>query len=313
MGQIQHASIVGERRIGKSSLLYHVSQTFVKHLQNAQKYHFLYIDLDDPHFHTQYGFLRKILVSLSLPAPGEPTLERFYELIEQEHARKGFWPVFLLDEFEHLPKRVREFPDEFYETLRSLGNNNIVGLITASQHPLSSLAEQGKLTSPFFNIFHQLELREYDQTETNSLLNRGRVSDVAFTEDDCRQIQKIAGNHPARLQVVASLAYELKEKEGWVSWNTVKAEAFKGHLFKDQHKNFSRQLLKPIIWLLWQAPQYLGNTIMVLIGRGEHTNEITDRIVGYVAMLIVLGVLIGVIPWSLVTKYIRRLSDLFFQ
>lgn len=31
-GQIQHASVVGERRIGKSSLLYHISQVYDNYL-----------------------------------------------------------------------------------------------------------------------------------------------------------------------------------------------------------------------------------------------------------------------------------------
>jgi hypothetical protein len=312
-GQIQHASIVGERRIGKSSLLYHLYQVYEKQLKNSQKYRFLYIDLDDPHCHTQNGLLRKILQSLELPAPKEPTLERFYELIEQQHSRNGWWPVFLLDEFEHLPKRAKEFPDEFFETLRSLGNNNIVGLVTASQHPLSELAAQGRLTSPFFNIFHQMELKEFGQVEVDSLLNRGRVSDMAFTNDDCGQIQKIAGNHPARVQVVASLAYEARSRDGKVDWKAVKEEALKEHLFRNRENTKNNWLLKPLIWLFWLAPQYIGHAIMVLIGRGEHTNDTTDRIIGYAAILIVLGVVIGVIPWSLVTKYTRRFSELFIR
>jgi uncharacterized protein len=140
-GQIQHASLVGERRMGKSSLLYHVSQVYQKNLPDPQKYCFVYLDLDDPHCHTLHGLLRLILERLDLPAPAAPTLERFYELIENKHAKDQCWPVLLMDEFEHLPQRAAEFPDGFYDALRSMGNNNLVGLLTASQHPLRDLAD----------------------------------------------------------------------------------------------------------------------------------------------------------------------------
>jgi uncharacterized protein len=48
-GQAQHFSIVGPRRIGKSSLIYHIVQIYQQRLTNPGKYKFVYIDLDDPH------------------------------------------------------------------------------------------------------------------------------------------------------------------------------------------------------------------------------------------------------------------------
>ncbi|MEO7841399.1 MAG: hypothetical protein ABIU06_18810, partial [Anaerolineales bacterium] len=53
--------------------------------------------------------------------------------------------------------------------------------------------------------------------------------------------------------------------------------------------------------------------IMVVIGRGEHTDETTDRMVGYVIIAIPIALWLGIISWPLVTKMIRRLSDLFFN
>jgi hypothetical protein len=315
-GQIQHVSVVGERRIGKSSLLYHLSQTYTTRLSNNGKYRFVYLDLDNPHCHTLHGLLRYILDKLDLPAPSQPTLARFYDLIEQEHEKKDIWPVLLMDEFEHLPSRVTEFPDQFYEALRSLGNNNIVGLITASQHTLQNMASKEKLTSPFFNIFHQIDLGEFPDVEAQALLNRGRVSDQAFTNGDCEQIIKIAGKHPARLQVVAGLTYETKSNNQPLDWKNIKAEAINEPLFNN-HRDFAVEktnwFVSAMKWLFWRAPQYLGNMIMVVINRGEHTNERTDRMIGYIAYIIIIGVLAGIIPWPLVTKMIRRISELFFQ
>ena len=73
-GQIQHVSVVGQRRIGKSSLLYHVGQISQNRLSDHENYHFVYLDLDDPNCHTLLGLLRCILKNLKLSAPAEPTL-----------------------------------------------------------------------------------------------------------------------------------------------------------------------------------------------------------------------------------------------
>lgn len=315
-GQIQHVSVVGERRIGKSSLLYHISQVYAKNLAENEKYRFVYVDLDKPQCHTQAGLLRYFLEQLHLPAPANPSLERFYELIEGQHEKNGLWPVFLLDEFEHLPQRATEFPDGFYETLRSLGNNNLAGLLTASQNPLQELANQGKLTSPFFNIFHQIELGELSEREAEALLNHGRTCDRKFSDTDCKEILKIAGQHPARLQVAASLVYEAKASSATMDWKAIKTEALKEPPFinhADNHKKDFKWFSKPIIWLFWDVPQMFGRAILVFIKRTEGSNETTDRIIGYLAMLVVLGLLAGLIPWPLVTKFTNRLSQLFFQ
>lgn len=314
-GQIQLVSVVGARRIGKSSLLYHISQNSVKFLPDGEKHRFVYLDLDSPHCHTLHGLLRRALELLDLRPPQKPTLEQFYERIENLSSRQGIWPVFLMDEFEHLTQRNTEFKDTFFESLRSLGNNNFAGIITASQTPLKDLAQQGKLTSPFFNIFHQIDLGELTDAEAQALLERGRKCDRAFTQGECREIIKIAGNHPARLQITASLLYEAKADKK-VDWSKIKAEALKEPPFADHAENRKRSgnwLARPLLWAFWDVPKYVGHAIMVLIGRGEHTNDTTDRIFGYIAILVALGVLIGIIPWSLVTKYIRRLSELFFQ
>ncbi len=315
-GQMQHVSVVGERRIGKSSLLHHICQVYENNLSQHDKYRFVYVDLDQPQCHTQAGLLRFILEQLNLVSPTQPTLEIFYELIKHNHENHGLWPVFLLDEFEHLPQRAEEFSDSFYETFRSLGNNNIAGLITASQHSLQELAKQGKLTSPFFNIFHQVELKEFSKTEANVFLNRGRRCDQPFSESDCSEILKIAGRRPARLQLVASLVYDVKANGEKPDWKKIKTETIKQAPFTNiptGSEIVKKKLSAPFSWVFWRAPQYLGNALLVLVGRGAQTNETTDRIVGYFIFFVFVGVLVRWIPWPLVTKYIDRFSALFIR
>ncbi len=310
-GQVQHVSVVGARRIGKSSLLYHISQNPEKYLKNTKKYRFIYLDLDSPYCHTLNGLIQHTLGLLELPTLKKPTLEQFYECVENLNSKKKVWSVFLMDEFEHLTQRNTEFKDSFFESLRSLGNNNLAGIITASQKPLKDLAQQGKLTSPFFNIFHQIDLGEFTDGETQTLLSRG-----SFNQEECNEIKKIAGNHPARLQIVGNLIYEVKTNNEIVNWKQIRKDAYKEPPFVEQvekQENRKNWLVRAFLWLVWDMPKNIGHTIMVLINRGEHTNDAADRMLGFFLIAVFFGVLIGIIPWSLATKYIRRFSELFVR
>jgi hypothetical protein len=313
-GQIQHASVVGERRIGKSSLLYHISQMYETYLPEHQKYRFVYIDLDNPHCHTQHGLLTYILEQLALPIPEPLSLETFYDLLEGQN-KDDMWAVLLMDEFEHLSQRADEFPDSFYDALRSLGNNNLVGIITSSQHTLQSLAAQEKLTSPFFNIFRQIDLGELTEAEANALLDRGKMSDQPFTDDDCQQILKIAGKHPACLQVVASLTYEAKANTEPVDWKAIKTEARKTPPFysnakKGQNKN--GWIVRALKWLFMTFPQMVGRIFFDLL-KYEKAAPTSHWLVGMIIILAVLGLLVGIIPWPLVIIIIRRFSEWFIR
>ncbi len=310
-GQMQHVSVVGERRIGKSSLLYRLTQVSGTYLPSHEKYRFLYLDLQDPRCHTVSGLLDHILKELHLTHPSKVTFGGVHEIVEKEREKNGTWIILLMDEFEKLTERAEEFTNGFYDSLRSLGNNNQIGIVTASQHPLRDLAEQKKLTSPFFNIFHQIQLGEFSEAETQAFLERGRQCDQKFTGADCEKIIEIAGNHPARLQITASLVYEAK-RSGKINWKAIEKEAKSEPAFDANHRPQEKRNAR-FRWLFDTLPTFLGHAIMVLIGRGEHTDPQTERFVGAIAILVILGLLFNVIPLPLVTKYIRRFSELFIR
>jgi len=62
---LQSSSVVGERRIGKSSLLYHLAQTGVQRIEDG-RYRFFYLDLQDARFHTAARFFRTTLKALGI-------------------------------------------------------------------------------------------------------------------------------------------------------------------------------------------------------------------------------------------------------
>ena len=311
-GQIQHVSVIGERRIGKSSLLYRLPQVTKSYIRNDENYRLLYIDLQ--HRHSLHSLLDHFLRKLNLSRPSNVSLERFYELIEREHEKKGRWNILLLDEFEKLTERPTEFTDEFYDTLRALGNNNLLGIVTASQHSLRDLAAQEKLTSPFFNIFHQIELGEFSAEEAQALLDRGRLSDQAFTDDDCQHIINIAGYHPARLQIVGRIVYETKESGAKLSWKDIEQEAKKEPAFDanlNHHKGnkLTEKIPSALHWIFISLPQIIGKAFLQFLGR-EHIADSTAWIWGALWLGVAIAFLFGVLPWTTITKYTRELLGL---
>ena len=63
-GQMQSFSVVGPRRIGKSSLLFYIANKYARDLTQAAQYRFGYFELSDAHCRTLDGLLDGILKQL---------------------------------------------------------------------------------------------------------------------------------------------------------------------------------------------------------------------------------------------------------
>ncbi len=60
--KLQSTSIYGERKIGKSSLLYYVFNQIPEEL--GSDYKAIYFDVQDPNYHTAYDLLRNVLTKM---------------------------------------------------------------------------------------------------------------------------------------------------------------------------------------------------------------------------------------------------------
>ena len=151
---MQSCSVVGERRIGKSSLLYHLHQTGVKRLGD-ENYRVLYIELTDASTQSVVDFLRTILDALNCPTDGirdDNKLSRNLTAFDREIkvlAEIGERIVLCLDEFEGLFENAAEFNNAFFNHLRTMVNHRRLALVTASKEPLEIYSLEKKLTSPF--------------------------------------------------------------------------------------------------------------------------------------------------------------------
>ncbi len=223
-GQMQSISVVGPRRIGKSSLLFFIAQRYAAYLSQASNYRFVYVEMQDARCKTLDGLLKAILQALKLTSlPKSLTLAKFQTQICRLKDT-GTWPVICLDEFEDLAHNTSEFKHELYDCWRHLMNENALAFITASKTPLIDLAKQHGYTSPFFNVFTHLVLGKLTDEEARELIARGANADRAFTPKEQMEIFTLAENHPYKIQLAGSLLYEAKDSHRTVDWAKLRRE-----------------------------------------------------------------------------------------
>jgi len=202
---MQSTSVVGERRIGKSSLLYHLAQIGPQKM-NDPSYRFLYFDLLDAHFHTAVGFLQTILKKLDAGPEDikaenrlDQNLIAFSDHIETLQG-SGQHIVLCLDEFESTFKHPDQFTEDFFNHMRSQLSHRKLAFVTATGHTLQQLSLEGKLTSPFYNIFTVIELKEFTEAEAKEFI-AAQHRKVQFDEAELQSILSYLPLHPLKLQI----------------------------------------------------------------------------------------------------------------
>lgn len=303
-GQAQHISVVGERRIGKSSLLYHVTQIYKEHLNQPSNYKFVYVDLDNTHNHTLEGLLLFILKQLEVSAVKRISLNEFNDLIEKLHKKKNVCPVLCLDEFEHLANRKDEFPNQVYEALRSLGSNNNIAFLTASKSSLSELIHHSNMTSTFPNIFSVLTLGKFSDEESRELVARAAHCDRPFTEDECEKVLSLARNHPSHLQIAGKLLYDAKYDPGIkADWKRLKKELLQQtDQINSKSKPIMRNIFKSIFtFLIVSFPSKLGYFILDIL-KIKDVQGSTAIITGWIIILFIISFLFGWLNLDLIKR-----------
>ncbi len=206
------SSIVGPRRIGKSSLLYHLYLTGNRRLEDdpKSKFKLIHIDLQDPLVATVKKFCRHVMAQLGRHLTAEEQkaeeLEHLSLLSETLQAATTF-PVLLLDEFEKLTERKERFTDDFFNALRAFANQHKLAMVTTSQHTLRDLTETHGLTSPLWNVFTVQPLGEFkvDDTvdEVTLFLTHFWTGPLQPDELERAYLLSYCSRHPLVMQVVS--------------------------------------------------------------------------------------------------------------
>ncbi len=284
-GQLQSVSIVGPHRMGRSSLLVHLTQTYPRRLQHPERYRFAYVDLQRGECAAQPLLLQTILRAAEDPSGFEnPKGLSDLSLADFEAALRRLghgpgdpiYPVILLDEFEALSESPDRFPDRLYDSWRSLINDGCAAFVIASARPLSELARADKLTSDFFNVFtSHVPLGKFTPPEADKLLDRGRASDRAFDNDDCARAAALAGGrHPLRLQLAGRMIYDAKVARS-PNWGAVEREYHRtiGQIFAADKKRRNAAVQNVGVFVFVRVPEEIGSFVLA---RLRHTSD--DRL-----------------------------------
>ena len=305
-------NVVGERRIGKSSLLYHFFQTWEQRVTASHRYVVMYLSLQEADAQTEAGLYaalaRRLLsrpviqerAALVAALNRQPlTRADFAAALRQVHAT-DLLPVFCLDEFEALFRYPRHFDDGFYDALRALMDDNVVLLMLVSHQPLQVYRRQHKFTSSFFNLGHSLELGEFTESEATDLVrlpaSTVRGAPAALSLEEQRLARAWGGRHPCLLQLAAGALCQARQEGHDAAWAKAR---FQTEARRIPHNGYN-------LWrrLFWNGPVRLGRLAQKL---GLALDELAAWMIGMAILLILLLALTGILTQTQVLELLRGL------
>jgi hypothetical protein len=230
----QSTAIVGDPRIGKTSLLRYLAAPEKRaelYGELAERLIFQYIDAGtcgSAFTQTQFWWLALAPLAEKLPVIDNPALTAAYETCAREGfgvyvleklfaqlRQAGLRVVLMLDEFDNLLNHPVLNRAEFYGGLRSLDTRcESIALVIASRQSLEALnaatQEFSRMGSPYFNHMIPVCLGAFSEKEIHTLLARG---DAYFKRADKQYLSHIAGGHPFLLQAAAYALLEAYEND----------------------------------------------------------------------------------------------------
>jgi AAA+ ATPase superfamily predicted ATPase len=213
----ESTSIVGERRIGKTSLLKYIAHPQVAPALGLDpgRYCLIYIDFQGLTDITPQRFWQRVLAKMKRSLCSttlHPEIDRLlemesFDLFDLEDlceaiAAENLTTVLLLDEFEYVTQNPN-FGADFFGGLRALAIHHNLPLVTATRRELVDLCHSEELKgSPFFNIFANVVLRPFPRQEVLAMVAAYLDEiELPFTPQDQEQIYRLAGGYPFFVQI----------------------------------------------------------------------------------------------------------------
>ena len=180
-------SLVGDRRIGKTSVL----ETWQQQVQ-AQNRLVIYVSGENAEAKDLSQFIKKITKQRASDDP-EDAANVLSEWAEEQTKATGYPPLILVDEAERF---IAKFPPRFFERLRGM-LERVVWIFASRSYIDEVYKKFHHETSPFENrlALHQLGLLE--QNAADQLIKLGRL-----TPEETELMHTWAGRHPFFLQLL---------------------------------------------------------------------------------------------------------------
>jgi class 3 adenylate cyclase len=224
----QSVSVIGPRRIGKTSFLFYLSNSTLRGGNGlaSEQSTFVYIDGEMLGGFSRSDILRVMIEEIAAQTDRQKVDisrvvdYRSFEQTVRELIKPGQQLVYLMDEFESLSKNPNLEAD-FFHFLRSLITRYNIVYVTASKSPLLTLIQGGRLSSPFFNIFVPIQLGLFSEDDARKLIRRpSQAKGVEFSRNTEDYILDLVGPHPFFLQVACFYAFELSQDDSAFDKNT---------------------------------------------------------------------------------------------
>jgi AAA+ ATPase superfamily predicted ATPase len=224
----ESTSIIGERRIGKTSLLSYLAHPEVSASLGLtpDKFCLVFVDFQGLTDITPTRFWQRILKKMSRSICDEslkPAIDKLSEQNEfdlfdledlfQTTVDKGLTIVLLMDEFEYVTENPN-FKSDFFGGLRALAIHSGVALLPATRRELVDLCHSDEIKgSPFFNIFANVVLRPFSHAEVDELLS-SYVNEEALelTQQEKDLIWELGGGYPLFVQMAGHYLYDGREQ-----------------------------------------------------------------------------------------------------
>ena len=242
---LQSFSIIGERRIGKTSFMEYVlsEKVLEDHGIELQKHVVLCFSLS-----SIYGISKESLLSAIIEKTGEQELietsstndfDKLKAYVEKL-ASQGRNLIIALDEFEVIAPILY---DQLSHWLRFIFQNPNVMAITASQVTVRKLKTSGGVASPLFNVFGKIPLGLFTREETENMLTEVfHKGGMELNEEEISFLADLSGGNPYFIQLAGYHYYDERKKN-----REIIHEKFKDSLFyhsRDQFESYWEHLTK---------------------------------------------------------------------
>ena len=310
-------NIVGEKHIGKSWLLHYFVLTWQQRvLNNSSRYVVIDLPLRGVNCQTETGFYEAVAEGLLSHVPGwqlqlrnpwktKPFNRQAFSDAVKQWKQQGKLPVLCLDDFESLLKYPEKFDNGFYDNLRSLIDSNALMLVVTSRKQLDVYANEHRFVSSFFNIGHTISLKELTTDEAIELsrLPTRFTNSAALSVDEQNHAQQWGNRHPYKLQLAGYYLWEARQQGKAIKWAK---QQFEQQLANPKSKAKGKWWQSLLGWL-WDIPLRLGRLSTFI---GTNWDDVQNRIMGML-ILIVIGLgLVGVLNWSEVQCWLKKIIEL---
>jgi uncharacterized protein len=312
-------NIVGDKRIGKSSLLYYFFLTWRHQILNTDRYVVIYLSLQGAPCQREENFYqvlaRELQKNLSVQAQEtlikslnkEPFDRLAFSHAIAEFKHQDILPVLCLDDFESLFKYPEEFNNGFYDSLRALMDDNALMLIVASCKVLDVHAHEHRLVSGFFNLGHVVKLSELTDDEAIQITrfpdNYSTNKKPALALKAQNYALQWGKCHPYLVQLACSYLWEAQQHKKKIQWarNKFQQEASKLNGIKKRRNS------GVISWQdLWS---WFNNLGALPANIGHILEKFTHTIVGLVILILPILIIAGVLRLDEVKLILEKLIN----